>query len=99
MTLAEAKVYLKIDYDDEDDYIQELVDVTAIYIDSCVGENYKDYDDLVSLSKLVQYKLIADLYESKSTYVEKAMQRDKIVETIFNKLANAEELVEEVVSG
>jgi hypothetical protein len=27
------------------------------------------------------------------------MQRDKIVETIFNKLANAEELVEEVVSG
>ena len=90
MELTEAKLYLRIDYEDENDYIAVLIDTTQIYIDSCVGENYKAYEKLLKLAKLVQYKLISDLYDTKSSMIANNLVRDRIVETIFNKLSNAE---------
>ncbi len=93
MTLSEAKNYLRIDDTFDDPYIQSLIDIAQIYIDSCVGESYKTDDKLVKLSTLVQYKLINDLYDSKSSYVPNNMQKDKIVETIFMKLSNAGAIV------
>lgn len=89
MTLEEAKNYLRIDDNFDDAYIQNLIDATQIYIDSCVGEAYKTDDKLVKLAALVQYKLINDLYDSKSSYIQNNMIRDRIVETIFEKLSNA----------
>ncbi|WP_160684696.1 head-tail connector protein [Clostridium sp. C2-6-12] len=89
MTLEEAKNYLRIDDTFDDNYIQSIIDTTQIYIDSCVGEAYKTDEKLVKLATLVQYKLINDLYDSKSSYVQNNMVRDRIVETIFEKLSNA----------
>lgn len=88
MTLDEAKNYLRIDNEFDDVYIESLIDTTQIYIDSCVGEAYKSNDKLVKLANLVQYKLINDLYDSKSSYIQNNMVRDRIVETIFMKLSN-----------
>lgn len=88
MTLEEAKNYLRIDDNFDDVYIESLIDTTQIYIDSCVGEAYKSNDKLVKLATLVQYKLINDLYDSKSSHIQNNMVRDRIVETIFMKLAN-----------
>lgn len=93
MTLEEAKGYLRIDDIFDDNYIQSLIDTSQIYIDSCCGEVYKTDEKLVKLATLVQYKLINDLYDSKSSYVQNNMVRDRIVETIFEKLSNAEEVV------
>jgi uncharacterized phage protein (predicted DNA packaging) len=89
MILDEAKGYLRIDDTFDDAYIQNLIDTTQIYIDSCVGEAYKTDEKLLKLATLVQYKLINDLYDSKSSYVQNNMVRDRIVETIFEKLSNA----------
>ena len=77
MTLEEAKNYLRIDDNFDDVYIESLIDTTQIYIDSCVGEAYKSND-----------KLVNDLYDSKSSHIQNNMVRDRIVETIFMKLAN-----------
>lgn len=88
MTLQEAKTYLRVDYDDDDTYIQSLIDTTQIYIDSCVGESYKTDDKLLKLATLVQYKLISDLYDNRG-FIDN-VKADKIVETIFMKLSNAE---------
>lgn len=93
MTLEEVKNYLRIDDNFDDIYIQSLIDTTQIYIDECVGENYKNYEKLVKLATLVQFKLISDLYDSKSSYVQNNMVRDRIVETIFEKLSNADEVI------
>lgn len=93
MTLQEAKNYLRIDDTFDDNYIQSLIDTTEIYIDECCGSVYKTDEKLVKLSTLVQYKLINDLYDSKSSYVQNNMVRDRIVETIFEKLSNAEEVI------
>lgn len=89
MILEEAKSYLRIDDDFDDTYIQNLIDTTEIYIDSCVGEAYKTDDKLMKLATLVQYKLINDLYDSRSSMIANNMTRDRIVETIFEKLSNA----------
>lgn len=92
MTLEEAKLYLKIDdYYEDDLYIQTLIETTQIYIDSCVGEVYKNDVKLVKLATLVQYKLISELYDNRS-FIDN-VKSDKIVETIFMKLSNAGDIV------
>lgn len=92
MLLKEVKDYLKIDYEEEDTYLQSLIEVSEIYIDSCVGENYKTNDKLIKLSKIAQYKLISDMYTNRSTYIEDKSKQDRIVTTILDKLSNAEEI-------
>lgn len=85
MTLSEAKNYLKVDCFEDDNYIQNLIDTTQIYIDSCVGEAYKTDIRLLKLATLAQYKLINDLYENRGSIEN--VKTDKIIETIFMKLS------------
>lgn len=94
MELTEIKNYLKIDDDiiDDDDYITELLATVQIYIDSCVGEGYKTNIKLVSLSNLIMKKMVKDLYDNRSQYVDKS-NRDVIVTTILDVLANASDEV------
>ena len=44
MTLDEVKHHLRVDYDEDDVYIVNLIEVSDIYIESCVGEAYKEND-------------------------------------------------------
>lgn len=91
MTLQEAKDYLKIDYTEDDIYIQTLVDTTQIYIDKCVGEGYKANEKLVKLATLAQYKLINDLYDNRG-FIDN-VKNDRVVDTIFMTLSNYTETV------
>lgn len=87
MTLEEVKNYLKLDdFIEDDSYISTLIDTTQIYIDACVGEDYKTDIKLVKLATLLQYKLISDLYDNRS-FIEN-VKKDRIVETIFMTLSN-----------
>lgn len=44
ITLQEAKEYLRVGYDDDNDYIAELIDISEAYIDGCVGTAYREKD-------------------------------------------------------
>lgn len=90
MTLDEAKNYLRIDDNYDDIFIESLILVAENYIDSMVGEGYKRDGKAVSLSKLLQYKLIADMYENRSAEVENKTRQDRIVTSILDKLSNYE---------
>lgn len=90
MTLDEVKSYLRIDYTEDDTLLQELIEVSQIYIDSCVGEIYKTDEKAVKLSGLLQKKLINDMYENRSSEVPQKTKQDRIVTTILDKLSNYE---------
>ena len=62
ITLEEAKEYLRIYFDDDDKFISELIEISRIYIDSCVGEAYKDNPKKKKLSDLLSKKYINDMY-------------------------------------
>lgn len=89
MTLADIKNYLKLDdFAEDDNYLNELIEVSQIYIDDCAGIDYKTDEKLVKLAGLLQKKLINDMYENRSGYVV-TDKRDVIVSTILDKLSMA----------
>lgn len=93
MILEEVKEYLWIDTNEHDTYIQELITMSEIYTDSCVGVGYRNNENLVRLSEIAKKKLIYDMYENRSSYIEDRSKRDIIVTTIFDKLANAGDVI------
>ena len=93
MDLEFIKTYLKIDTDDEDKDLQELIEVSLIYIDFMVGENYKQDEKAVKLASLLQRKLIADMHENKTTIISTNTKADRIVVSILDKLSNYEDVI------
>ncbi|WP_368262940.1 head-tail connector protein [Clostridium disporicum] len=69
MTLNDVKTYLRIDYDEEDDFLSELLIVSEEYINSCVGTGYKSDEKAIKLADLLQKKLIYDMYEKRGTEI------------------------------
>ncbi|MBY6915480.1 head-tail connector protein [Clostridium botulinum] len=94
MTLEYIKNYLRVDSEDEDELIKNLMEVSQIYIDSCVGEAYKGHEKGIKLSELLQIKLINDMYESRGSNHEGAnnIKRDIIVTSILESLSMYEEV-------
>ncbi|BDR75763.1 head-tail connector protein [Clostridium tetani] len=89
MTLQSIKEYLRIDGQDEDIFLQELIEISQIYIDSMVGTNYKTDPKTVKLANLLQKKLVADMYENRSTTISTQEKQDRIVTSILDSLALA----------
>lgn len=88
INLNQVKNYLRIDYEDEDTYLNTLIDTSSIYIDSMVGENYKLDEKLIKLADLLQLKIISDMYEERSTFVQNSVKTDRITNSILDKLSN-----------
>ena len=86
MDLEILKLYLRIDDDSEDIYLNELIEVSQIYIDSMVGEVYKTDEKAVKLATILQKKLCNDLYSSRGTTIDND-KKDIIVNSILDKLA------------
>lgn len=93
MDLDFIKLYLKIDGNDEDEYIQDLLEVSEIYIDAMVGVFYKSYPDAVKLGSLLQRKLIHDMHEIRGTEIPSGTKTDRVVVSILDKLSNYEEVL------
>lgn len=91
MTLEEVKSYLKIDYEDDDIMLLELLEVSEEYIDSCAGTAYKIDEKAKKLANLLQKKLIYDMYEKRGTEIPNNTKKDTIVTTILDKLSNYSE--------
>lgn len=94
MTLEEVKSYLHVDYEDEDAYLNELIEISQIYIDSMVGEDYKTDEKAVKLAQLLQKKLINDMYENRGTEISNNTKKDILVISILDKLATYEVVVD-----
>ena len=88
MTLEEVKSYLRIDYDDDDDILNDLLIVSEEYIDSCVGTEYKNDEKAMKLATLLQKKLIYDMYEKRGTEIANNTKQNTVVTTILDKLSN-----------
>lgn len=88
MTLNDVKTYLRIDYDEEDDFLSELLIVSEEYINSCVGSGYKSDEKAIKLADLLQKKFIYDMYEKRGTEIANNTKKDTIVTTILDKLSN-----------
>lgn len=87
MTLEEVKSYLRIDYEEDDVLLSSLIEISEEYIDSCVGTAYKTDEKAIKLSKLLQKKLIADMFENRGTEISNSTKRDTIVTSILDKLS------------
>lgn len=87
MTLEEIKEYLKIDFSEDDIYIQSLIEISQIYIDKMVGEAYKTDEKAVKLAILLQKKLINDMYENRGTEIASNTKKDILVTSIFDLLS------------
>lgn len=86
MTLEEVKQYLRIDFDDDDDLLKELISVSETYIDKTVGTGYKKDDSLLKIAKIVQKKLINEMYRNRSTGAIERIQ-DRTVTTMLDVLS------------
>lgn len=88
MTLDKVKEHLRIDFGEEDNYLLDLIEVSDIYIETCVGDTYKNDEKAVRLASLLQLKLIQDMYENRGNFITNNTKRDNIVTTILDKLSN-----------
>lgn len=97
LSLKDAKEYLRVGYDEDDEQIKTLITVAENYIDSCVGTGYKNRDNYETeekykkgrnLAALLQKKLISDMYDERGTTVSNSTKKSTIVVTILDVLAN-----------
>ncbi|MBD7914216.1 phage head-tail connector protein [Clostridium sp. Sa3CUN1] len=87
MTLEEIKAYLRIEYEEDDELLSNLIEVSENYIDSCVGSAYKNDEKAIKLANLLQKKLIADMFENRGTEISNSTKRDIMVTSILDKLS------------
>ena len=97
LTLEQAKNYLRVSYDEDDEEISGLMLTAEAYIDSCVGTRYKDkanyendeeYEKGRRIAALLLKKIVSGMYEVRSTTVGSNTKTDNITKTILDKLAN-----------
>ena len=92
MTLEDVKTYLRIDYEEDDNLLDSLIEVSEEYIDSCVGTAYKSDEKAIKLANLLQTKLISNMFENRGTEISNSTKKDNIVTTILDKLSNYSEV-------
>ena len=62
MDLQTVKEFLKVDFDDDDNYITFLVDVAKEYIEDCLGS----YNDSKKKQQYLLLTLVQDMYSNRS---------------------------------
>jgi uncharacterized phage protein (predicted DNA packaging) len=72
--VQQAKSWLRVDYDEEDEDIQMLVDAAELYLKNATG---KDYDSANPLAVLYCRVLITDWYENR-TLMQDNKTSDKV---------------------
>lgn len=73
VTVSEAKLWLRIDHDDEDQLIQMLIEGARQYLRNATG---RVWSRASVTARLVMLALIADSYENRETTVGKGSTKD-----------------------
>lgn len=71
MDITLVKNFLRIDIDDDDEYIKLLVEVAKEYIGAAIGK----YDESKPRVKLLTLNIIADLYETRQYTIDKSNEK------------------------
>ncbi len=87
VSLEDAKAYIHIDYDDDNDDIKNMIETAQIFIDSMVGEKYKEDEKAVKMADLLVKKIVYQMYENRSVLIPNNLKEDKIVNSMLDKLA------------
>lgn len=81
--LESIKNYLRVDFDEDNNFLNELLLISESYIDACVGTGYKNNEKGLNLAKLLQKKFIAELYENRESNIANNIVRDTITTSIL----------------
>lgn len=85
--LEEIKNYLRIDFDDDDSLLNTIILAGKEYIKNAIG-----YIDMEKASfRVLLYTICADLYERRSYLIDKAIQTNKIINSLILQLQLAGE--------
>lgn len=80
--LEEIKNYLRIDFDDDDILLNTIILAGKEYIKNAIG-----YIDMEKASfRVLLYTICADLYERRSYLIDKAIQTNKIINSLILQL-------------
>ncbi|MBR2175467.1 MAG: head-tail connector protein [Clostridia bacterium] len=88
MELDEVKGFLKVDFDDDDNYISLLIDAAREYVVDALGK----CDENIARVKLLMMVIITELYENRSFTVDTANQKAQYtIRSIINQLQNGDD--------
>ena len=93
ITLEEIKTYLNVDSEDTyyDTILTEYITASLIYIIKMSGSAWVTDGNCIKLAKILQKKLITDMFENKGTEISNSTKRDIMVNTILEILASFSE--------
>ena len=86
MTLAEMKSYLKVDYDDDDNEINLMMNVAREYITDAIGE----CDETIARVQLLMRVIVGELYEKRALTFDIDNTNQKmqyVIRSIINQLS------------
>ena len=86
MTLAEMKSYLKVDFNDDDNFITLLMDVAREYIVDAIGECNEE----IARVQLLMRVIVAEQYEKRSMTFDMNSTNEKVqyvIRSIINQLS------------
>ena len=87
MTLDQVKKYLRVTYDDDDSYLEELIRVAQGYLEDGIT-NYKDKlknQLFAEKAQMVQYTIIQNLYDERYM-MGQALEMNYIVRSMIHQL-------------
>lgn len=88
MELSYVKTFLKVDFDDDDEYISLLTDVAKEYVVDAIGK----CDESIARVKLLMLVIITEMYENRSFTVDTANQKAQYtIRSIINQLQNGDD--------
>lgn len=71
MTLDEVKTYLRVDFDEDDALITQMMEAAEAYIVDAVGA----YDDQNAKARLLYMALVQDLYDNRALMVTEQQRK------------------------
>lgn len=87
MTLDQVKKYLRVTYDDDDSYLEELIRVAQGYLEDGITD-YKDKlknQLFAEKAQMVQYAIIQNLYDERYM-MGQALEMSYIVRSMIHQL-------------
>ena len=90
MTLNEVKSWLKVDFDDDDDFITLLIAAAQEYVTDALGK----CDENIARVRLLMLVIISEMYEKRALTVNSDSTNTKVqytIRSIINQLQNTED--------
>lgn len=82
MDIKLVKEFLKIDYDDEDNYIEFLIQVAKEYIKNSVTV----YDETRALIRMLILAIVSDLYRNRAYTIDEKEEKSYVIKSILLQL-------------